>query len=266
LAAADKIRIRGWKPPNFISICNVRSRGKMTERLQKIMSEFGVASRRKCEEMIAAGKVKVNGRLITEQGYKADKAKDIIEVDGKILKDSGDKIYIMLNKPTGYITSVKDQFGRPTVMDLLKGINVRVFPIGRLDYDTEGLIILTNDASLTYRITHPKHNVDKTYRALVLGEVTQKDVFSISQGIEIEDYVTAPGKLEIVKYAKGNSLIDITIHEGKNRQVRKMCSAIGHDVLRLKRIRIGRIGLESIKTGEWRYLTDSEIKYLKELY
>lgn len=265
MAAADKIRIRGWEPPNFISICNVRSRGKMTERLQKIMSELGVASRRKCEEMIAAGKVKVNGRLITEQGYKADKINDIIEVDGKILKGCGDKLYILLNKPFGYITSTKDQFGRPTVLDLLRDINVRVFPVGRLDYDTEGMIILTNDGSLTYRLTHPKHNVDKTYRALVLGEVNLKDVESISRGIEIEDYVTAPGKLEIVKYSKGNSIIDITIHEGKNRQVRKMCSAIGHDVLKLKRIRIGRIGLGSLKTGEWRYLTDSEIEYLKHM-
>ena len=237
----------------------------MTERLQKIMSEFGVASRRKCEEMITAGKVRVNGCLITEQGCKVDKEKDIIEVDGKILKGSDDKLYILLNKPVGYITSVKDQFGRPTVLDLLKGISTRVFPIGRLDYDTEGLIILTNDGSLTYRITHPKHKIDKIYRALVRGEVNQKDVVSISRGIEIEDYVTAPGKLEIVKYSKGNSIIDITIHEGKNRQVRKMCLAMGHDVLRLKRIRIEKIGLGSLKAGEWRYLTDSEIKYLNEL-
>lgn len=237
----------------------------MTERLQKIMSELGVASRRKCEEMITAGKVKVNGCLITEQGFKVDKEKDIIEVDGKVLKNSDDKIYILLNKPVGYITSSKDQFGRPTVLDLLKGINVRVFPVGRLDYDTEGLIILTNDGSLTYRITHPKHNIDKTYRAVVHGEVNQKDIVSFSKGIGIEDYVTAPGHMEIIKYSKGNSIIDITIHEGKNRQVRKMCSVIGHDVIRLKRIKIGEIGIGELKTGQWRYLNDSEIKYLLDL-
>jgi len=238
----------------------------MAERLQKVMSEFGVASRRKCEEMIAAGKVKVNGRFITEQGCKVDIEKDIIEVDGKILKSLDDKLYIILNKPVGCITSVKDQFGRPTVLDLLNGISIRVFPIGRLDYDTEGLIILTNDGDLTYKITHPKHNIDKTYRALVRGEVNQKDVMNFVMGIEIEDYVTAPAKLEIVKYSKGKSIIDITIHEGKNRQVRKMCSAMGHEVIRLKRIRIGEIGLGNLKIGEWRYLSNSEIKYLKNIY
>ena len=238
----------------------------MAERLQKVMSEFGVASRRKCEEMIAAGKVKVNGRFITEQGCKVDIEKDIIEVDGKILKSLDDKLYIILNKPVGCITSVKDQFGRPTVLDLLNGISIRVFPIGRLDYDTEGLILLTNDGDLTYKITHPKHNIDKTYRALVRGEVNQKDVMNFVMGIEIEDYVTAPAKLEIVKYSKGKSIIDITIHEGKNRQVRKMCSAMGHEVIRLKRIRIGEIGLGNLKIGEWRYLSNSEIKYLKNIY
>jgi 23S rRNA pseudouridine2605 synthase len=244
----------------------VRSRGKMTERLQKVMSEYGVASRRKCEELIAAGKVKVNGYLITELGRKVDKEKDIIEVDGEIIKSSGNKLYILLNKPVGYITSVKDQFGRPTVLDLIKGISVRVFPIGRLDYDTEGVILLTNDGDLTYRITHPKHNINKTYRALVHGEANQEDVLTLRRGIEIEDYVTAPAKMEIIRYLKGNSIIDITIHEGKNRQVRKMCSAIGHEIISLKRIRIGKIGLGSLKKGEWRYLSESEIKYLKELY
>lgn len=237
----------------------------MTERLQKVMSEFGVASRRKCEEMIAAGKVKVNGRLITEQGCKVDVEKDIIEVDGKILKNLDDKLYIILNKPVGYITSVKDQFGRPTVLDLLKGLSIRVFPIGRLDYDTEGLIILTNDGDLTFRITHPKHNINKTYRAMVCGEISKYDIMNFSRGIAIDDYITAPAKLEIVKYSKEKSIIDITIHEGKNRQVRKMCSAVGHDVIRLKRIRIGEIGLGNLKIGEWRYLSDLEIKYLKEL-
>lgn len=237
----------------------------MTERLQKVMSEFGVASRRKCEGMIAAGKVKVNGCLITEQGFKVDIEKDIIEVDGRILKAMDDKVYILLNKPAGYITSVRDQFGRPTVLDLLKGVRIRVFPIGRLDYDTEGLIILTNDGDLTYRITHPKHNIDKTYRAIVRGEINEHDIMSFSRGIVIDDYVTAPAKLEIVKHSKEKSIIDITIHEGRNRQVRKMCSAVGHDVIRLKRIRIGKIGLGSLKIGEWRYLSDLEINYLKEI-
>jgi 23S rRNA pseudouridine2605 synthase len=236
----------------------------MEERLQKVMSEFGVASRRKCEELIAVGKVKVNGQLVTEQGCKVDKEKDIIEVSGKLIKNPDTKLYILLNKPTGYITSVKDQFGRPTVLDLLKGVSTRVFPIGRLDYDTAGLIILTNDGDLTYRITHPKHNIDKTYRTLVKGRITDEDIMAFRRGLAIEDYVTSPARMEIVGEAKGNSIVDITIHEGKNRQVRKMCSAIGHEVISLTRIRIGELGLGSLKPGQWRYLDKSEVDYLKE--
>lgn len=237
----------------------------MTERLQKVMSEFGVASRRKCEEMIAEGKVKVNGCLITEPGCKVDKEKDVIEVEGKTIIGSDTRVYILLNKPTGYITSVKDQFGRPTVLDLLEGVSIRVFPIGRLDYDTEGLILLTNDGDLTYKITHPKHNIDKTYRALVNGRVDQEDIITFNRGIAIEDYITSPASLQIVKHAKENSIVDITIHEGKNRQVRKMCSAVGHDVIQLRRTKIGELGLDYLNPGQWRYLNEKEINYLKAL-
>lgn len=237
----------------------------MAERLQKVMAEFGVASRRKSEELIAAGRVKVNGCTVTEPGTKVDKEKDVIEVNGKIIKGPDRKVYILLNKPVGYITSAKDQFGRPTVLDLVKGTGVRVFPIGRLDYDTEGLLLLTNDGELTYRITHPKHNIDKTYRALIKGEADERDIKAFAEGIAVEDYVASPAKLEIIRYSKGNSVVEITIHEGRNRQVRKMCSAIGHEVIRLKRIRIGNLGLGSLKTGEWRYLSDAEIEYLYKL-
>ena len=237
----------------------------MTERLQKVMAEFGVASRRKSEEMIAAGRVKVNGIQVTEPGSKVDKEKDIIEIDGKIIKGTEKKVYILLNKPVGYITSAKDQFGRPTVLDLLTGVCIRVFPIGRLDYDTEGLLLLTNDGELTYEITHPKHNIDKTYRALIKGEADSEDIEAFGRGLAIEDYVTSPARLEIIKHTKGNSIVEITIHEGKNRQVRKMCTAIGHEVIRLKRIRIGKMSLGGLKPGEWRYLTDAEIEYLKKL-
>lgn len=237
----------------------------MEVRLQKLMAESGVASRRKCEEIIYSGKVKVNGILITEPGCKVDKDRDVIEVDGNIIKSFDEKLYILLNKPGGYITSVKDQFGRSTVLDLLKGIDTRLFPMGRLDYDTEGLLIMTNDGELTYRITHPKYNIDKTYRALVHGEVSKDDIKAFQKGITIADYVTAPAKMEIIRYSKGNSIVDITIHEGRNRQVRKMCSAIGHEVIRLKRIKIGEIKLGELKTGEWRYLSDLEIRYLKNI-
>jgi 23S rRNA pseudouridine2605 synthase len=237
----------------------------MAERLQKVMAEFGVASRRKAEEIIAAGRVKVNGIQVTEPGTKVDKEKDVIEVDGKLIKGPDSKVYILLNKPVGYITSAKDQFGRPTVLDLVKGVGVRVFPIGRLDYDTEGLILLTNDGELTYRITHPRHNIDKTYKALIKGEADARDIEAFAAGLAVEDYVASPAKLEIIRYSKGNSIVEITIHEGRNRQVRKMCSAIGHEVMRLKRIRIGKLGLGTLKTGEWRYLSDTEVEYLYKL-
>lgn len=237
----------------------------MAERLQKVMSEFGVASRRKCEALIAEGRVRVNGRIVTEQGCKVDKEKESIEVDGKVIRSPDALLYILLNKPSGYITSVRDQFARPTVLDLLKGVSVRVFPIGRLDYDTEGLLILTNDGELTYRLTHPKHNIDKTYRALVRGKVDGGDAAAFSRGLAIEDYVTAPAVLKVVGEAKGNSIVEITIHEGKNRQVRKMCASIGHEVIRLKRIKIGEIGLGGLRAGQWRYLEKKEIDYLKSL-
>ncbi|MFZ5353521.1 MAG: pseudouridine synthase [Bacillota bacterium] len=237
----------------------------MKERLQKVMAELGVASRRKCEELITAGRVKVNSQLVTELGFRADKSMDVIEVDGIKLQNKEKKVYVLLNKPVGYITSVKDQFDRPTVIDLVKDIKERVFPVGRLDYDTEGLLLLTNDGELTYRITHPKHNIDKTYTALVRGTVTQKDIEIFSRGIRIDNYITSPAKLEVIDNIKGNSLINITIHEGKNRQVRRMCSAIGHEVITLKRISIGELFLGDLQRGKWRMLNDSEVEYLYTL-
>jgi 23S rRNA pseudouridine2605 synthase len=150
-------------------------------------------------------------------------------------------------------------------LDLLEGVSSRVFPIGRLDYDTEGLIILTNDGDLTYKITHPKHNIDKTYRALVKGRVDEEDIMTFSRGIAIEDYITTPASLKIVRQAIENSIVEITIHEGKNRQVRKMCAAIGHEVIQLQRTKIGEIGLDYLNPGQWRYLNKKEINYLKTL-
>ncbi len=237
----------------------------MLERLQKVMAKYGVASRRKCEELIAEGKVKVNGSLIKEQGYKVDSERDTIKVDGKILKKSENKIYVLLNKPVGYITSTRDQFGRPAVTDLLKEIGIRVFPVGRLDYDSEGLIILTNDGELANIIMHPKYNVEKTYRALVRGKICKDDILRFNKGITIDSYTTSPADLKIIGSSGENSIVDITIHEGRNRQVRKMCASIGHKVIRLKRIRIGKIKLGGLKTGEWRYLNESEKEYVKGL-
>lgn len=237
----------------------------MEERLQKIMAELGVASRRKCEELILQGKVKVNNQVITELGTKVDKQKARIEVEGKQLIHHITKVYVLLNKPVGYITSAKDQFNRPTVLDLVSGLNERLFPVGRLDYDTEGLLILTNDGELTYKITHPSHNVCKTYTAKVRGRVSTKTVEAFREGIMVEDYKTAPAELEILKYVENDTFVNITIHEGRNRQVRKMCDAVGHKVLKLKRISIGELKLGDLKVGQWRNLTAEEVQYLYSL-
>ncbi|MGB7604389.1 MAG: pseudouridine synthase [Lutisporaceae bacterium] len=234
----------------------------MEERLQKIMAELGVASRRKCEELILQGKVKVNAVVVKELGVKADKLKDIIEVEGRALNNQTNKIYLMLNKPAGYITSTKDQFNRPAVLDLISEVKERIFPIGRLDFDTEGLLILTNDGDLTYKITHPSHNIDKTYRALVVGKIEQSDIDTFTQGIVIDGFKTSPAKLELLEIKNNNSLVDITIHEGRNRQVRKMCDAVNHGVIMLKRISIGKLKLGDLMKGHWRYLNEEEVKYL----
>jgi 23S rRNA pseudouridine2605 synthase len=234
----------------------------MEERLQKVMAELGVASRRKCEELILQGKVSVDGQIITELGTKVDKQSSVILVEGIRITNEIKKVYLLLNKPIGYITSAKDQYDRPTVMDLISEIKVRLYPVGRLDYDTEGLLILTNDGALTFKITHPSHNVTKTYTALVSGIVQEEAIEIFKEGVVIEDYKTAPAELEILKYMNNDTLVNITIHEGKNRQVRKMCDAIGHSVLRLKRISIGSLKLGDLSTGHYRHLNKEEIEYL----
>jgi len=230
-------------------------------RLQKYIADCGVASRRKAEELISQGIVKVNGTIVTEMGTKVGDG-DLVEVNGKVVKPENKKVYILLNKPSGYVTTAKDQFGRSTVLDLIKGVNERVFPVGRLDYDTTGLLILTNDGDFTYRITHPSHQIEKTYSATVEGIPTREEIIRFERGLEIENYTTAPAKLKIISVKKNVCVVEITIHEGKNRQVRKMCKAIGHDVLSLKRISVGTILLGNLAEGSWRNLTQKELKSL----
>ena len=204
-------------------------------RINKYIALCGVASRRKAEELILAGKIKVNDNIVTELSYQVDEENDVVKVDDKIIKEENKLVYILLNKPEGYITTVKDQFDRESVLDLVTDIKERVYPIGRLDYETSGLLLLTNDGDLTYKLTHPKHEVDKTYVARVKGKLTPDEIKMFKSGLKIEDYVTAPAKLKVIRYdEKTNvSLLEIKIHEGKNRQVRKMCKAINHPVLRL---------------------------------
>ena len=199
-------------------------------RINKYIASCGVASRRKAEELILNKKVKVNGRTIEELSFQVDEKRDIVEVDGERISLDEKEVYILLNKPEGYITTVKDQFDRPNVIDLLSGVSERVYPVGRLDYETSGLLLLTNDGDLTFKLTHPKHEIDKTYIAMVKGELTQDEIQNFKSGLYIEDYKTAPAKLRVLYYDKNKDIskLEIKIHEGKNRQVRKMCKAINH--------------------------------------
>ena len=216
-------------------------------RLQKYLAEAGIASRRKSEELIKHGKVSVNGKVITELGTQVDPGVDKIKYNGKEVIIDNDYIYILLNKPIGYVTTAKDQFGRDSVLDLVK-TNKRLVPVGRLDMYTSGALILTTDGDFVYKVTHPKHEIEKTYTVTIKGIVTNEEVSKLRSGVEIEDYTTKPAKVKILKSdeEKNQSRLEITIHEGKNRQIRKMCEAIGHKVLALHRSKIAGIGVKDI--------------------
>ena len=231
-------------------------------RLQKYLASAGVASRRKCEDLILEGKIEVNGKIITELGTKIDPKKDEVKYNGKIVKSEEEKVYILLNKPIGYVTTAKEQFGRDMVLDLVK-VNKRIVPVGRLDMYTSGALILTNDGEFVNKLTHPSHEIDKTYNVTVKGIVTKEEIENLKKGVLIDDdYITKPAKVKILKIdeEKKISRIQITIHEGKNRQVRKMCEAIGKKVLALHRCKIGNIDVKSLKLGEWRYLSKKEVE------
>ena len=232
------------------------------ERLQKYLANSGIASRRKAEEYILQGKVKVNGKVVTELGTKIIPEKDIIEFEGKKVNNDIKKVYVLLNKPIDYVTTVKDQFDRKTVIDIVKNAGKNLIPVGRLDMYTSGALILINDGDFIFHVTHPKHEVEKTYTVTLRGKVTKEDVENLKQGVIIdEEYKTKPAKVRIMKIdeEKNISRLEIIIHEGKNRQVRKMCEAIGKKVIALHRSKIGNIGVKDLKIGEWRYLTKKEV-------
>lgn len=234
-------------------------------RLQKYLADCGIASRRKAEELILQGKVKVNGKIITELGTKITQNQDKVEFENKEVKLKDDYVYILLNKPIGYVTTVKDQFNRDSILDLVK-TNKRLVPVGRLDMYTSGALILTNDGDFVYQVTHPKHEIDKTYTVTIKGIVKREEVEQLKKGVKIEDYITKPAKVKILKTdeEKGQSRLEITIHEGKNRQIRKMCEAIGHKVLALHRSKIAGIGVKELPIGKWRYLTRDEVNTIKK--
>ena len=232
-------------------------------RLQKYLANSGVASRRKCEELIVEGKISVNGEVVTELGTKINPTVDKVTYCGKEIQNSEKLVYILLNKPIGYVTTAKDQFNRDTVLNLVK-VKERVVPVGRLDMYTSGALILTNDGDFVYKVTHPKHEVTKTYTVTLHGIIDVEAVEKLRQGVEIEDYVTRPAKVKILKtdIEKNISRLEITIHEGKNRQVRKMCEAVGSRVIALHRSKIGNIRVKDLELGNWRYLKEYEVKSL----
>lgn len=232
----------------------------MEERLQKYLANQGIAARRKCEEFILDGRVKVNGEVVTELGTKINPEVDKIEFDGKEVNKEEKRVYILLNKPIGYVTTAKDQFDRPTVLDLVK-VKEKVLPVGRLDMYTSGALILSNDGDFINKVTHPKNEIEKTYTVTVKGIVNDEDVKRLSQGVEIDDYVSGKAKVKILKTdeEKNISRLAITIHEGKNREVRKMCEAIGKKVLALHRRSVAGLDVKNMQIGTWRYLSAKEV-------
>ena len=229
-------------------------------RLQKYLAEAGIASRRKCEEYISEGRVTVNNILAT-LGQKVNPEIDVIMFDNKKIETDEEKIYILLNKPIGYVTTAKEQFGRDSVLDLVK-VKQRIVPVGRLDMYTSGALLLSNDGDFIYKVTHPKHEISKTYTVTLSGKITNEDVEKLKVGVKIEDFITKPANVKILKIdeEKNISRLEITIHEGKNRQVRKMCEAVGKKVQALHRSKIGNIGVKDIKIGNWRYLKQDEVE------
>jgi len=240
------------------------SENKEDIRVQKYLADNGIASRRKCEQYILEGKVEVNGKVVSELGTKINPNKDKVFFEKKeVKKISEKKVYILLNKPIGYVTTSNDEFGRDKVLDLIK-IKERIVSVGRLDMYTSGALILSNDGEFVYKVTHPKHEINKTYVVTIKGVATKEDIEKLENGIEIDDYITHKAKAKIIKIdnEKNISRIEIIIHEGKNRQVRKMCEAIGKKVVALHRSKIGNIDVKSLKIGTWRFLNEKEVKLL----
>ena len=235
----------------------------MEERLQKILAKCGIASRRQAEEMISEGLVTVNGAPAM-LGMKADLYRDHIKVRGKLIHTVESKVYLIFNKPEKCITTMSDSEGRTTVKDFMKAVKAKVFPVGRLDYNSEGLLILTNDGDVANAILHPGRKIPKTYLVKADGFLEDRDIERLEKGIKLEDGMTAPAKVKKLKYTKANSWLEITIHEGRQRQVRRMMERVGHSVIKLKRIRINGISLGRLETGAYRFMTPEEVKRLKK--
>ncbi len=235
------------------------------ERLHKAIAKAGIASRRKSEELILQGRVKVNGRLVQGLGVKVHPTEDKIEVDGQLVQMAEPKVYLLLYKPVGYVTTTRDQFNRPKVTDLVKDVGVRVYPVGRLDYHTEGLLLLTNDGELTNCLSHPRFKVEKTYRALVKGVPAEESLAKLRRGVMLEDGPTAPARARLIRSSARDAIVELTIREGRNRQVRRMFAKVGHPVLHLTRTGVASLNLDGLHPGAYRELTREEVQRLKKL-
>lgn len=233
-------------------------------RLQKHLSQCGIVSRRKAEELITQGKVRVNGR-IASLGDKVDPKRDKVSVNGKTAVTVNEKVYIMLHKPRGFVTTMKDEQDRKCVNDLVKNVGVKVFPVGRLDRNSEGLLIMTNDGELANQLTHPSSYVNKTYRVTVKGEVSEEKIEKMASGILLDGRKTLPCDIFIIERKEDRTVLGFVIHEGRNRQIRRMCEAVGLDVLRLKRTEIAGVKLGMLKQGDWRNLNERELNRLKNI-
>jgi 23S rRNA pseudouridine2605 synthase len=237
----------------------------MQERLQKVIAHAGITSRREAERLILDGQVVVNGSVITTLGTKVDPAHDVITVKGARVKPAPEKLYLLMHKPVGYVSTVKDPQQRPVIIDLLRHITSRVYPVGRLDYDAEGLILLTNDGELAYRLQHPRYRISRTYEVKVKDFFPGEKLSLLRNGIQLEDGMTLPAKATFLKKAMRNSWLSITLYEGRNKQVKRMCAAAGHPVLKIKRIRFGSLKLGRMSPGDYRHLTQDEVKGLYRL-
>ncbi len=232
-------------------------------RLNKYIAQSGLASRRKADELTAAGNVKVNGAVVMTPGIDVSE-NDRVEVNGFLIEPSKKKEYVLVNKPKGYVTTVKDEHMRPTVMELVADIDARLFPVGRLDYNTSGLLLMTNDGDMAYKLTHPKHEMQKTYRVKCVGNISKERIARLRSGVDIGGYVTKPAYVELIKHAGKHSVVEIKIHEGKNRQIRKMFAAVGNKVIDLERTAIGEIHIGHLREGHYRKLRAKEIEYLSK--
>ncbi len=235
------------------------------ERLQKVLARAGVASRRRAEELIRAGRVTVNGRVVTELGARVDPERDVVRVDGRPVRREP-PTYILLHKPVGVVSTTRDPQGRRTVLDLLPDLGVRLYPVGRLDYDSSGLLLLTNDGELAHRLTHPRFGVEKVYRVRVQGHPSEDDLERLRRGVRLAEGPTAPARVRVLRRDADGTWLEVALREGRNRQVRRMLAALGYGVRALVRVREGPLALRGLQPGQWRHLSDQEVRRLKDIY